>query len=189
MSGIMIQALQTKRVALGWIKRYNWDWRGAKKEFETGLLLQPGNARMMLGLAVVASSLGDSQEAIKLLHRALELDPFNNAALHRLGFIYYHAGMLDEARSTFQKLQHRAPNRLFVHENLSIVYILQGKNNIALKEAEQEVDSGFRLTALAMVYDAMGKTQRANEAVAELIAEYRSTSALPGCSSVCPPGR
>ena len=61
---------------MGWIKRnYDWDWTGADAAYKRALELEPANADVVRGAAVLAATLGRFDEAITLDRRAIELDP------------------------------------------------------------------------------------------------------------------
>ena len=78
---------------MGWIKRsYDWDWTGADAAYKRALELEPANADVVRGAAVLAATLGRFDEAITLDRRAIELDPLRVAAHTNLGFHAYYAG-------------------------------------------------------------------------------------------------
>src|SRR5260370_22494300 len=58
-------------------KLYEWDWEGAEGEYLRALELNPHHAPTHHEYAALLSSLGRSDEAIKEIHRAHELDPLS----------------------------------------------------------------------------------------------------------------
>ena len=85
--------LPEAHAAMGWIHMaYDWDWMGADASFQRALALEPGNATVVYGAAVLAIGLGRLDEAMALDRRAAALDPLNTQTQVTLAVTAYYAG-------------------------------------------------------------------------------------------------
>ena len=84
---LLDENLAIAHAEMGWIKRsYDWDWIGAEASFQRALELEPGNATIVRGAAVLPSTLGRFEEAIEMsTTRQLALDPLSPPIYNNLG--------------------------------------------------------------------------------------------------------
>ena len=85
-------------------KKYEWDWQGAKDAADKALQLEPNNTDVLLGVSSVTSALGQLDKSIKLLERAVTLDPLGLVGLGSLAARYLSAGRYDEALEMFHQV-------------------------------------------------------------------------------------
>ncbi|MEK7315295.1 MAG: protein kinase [Candidatus Eisenbacteria bacterium] len=156
---------------------YDWDWRGAEASYRRALALAPGNARVLVGAGLLASSLGRLEEAIGICQRAVEQDPLSPAAYHGLGLTLRAAGRFVEAERAYRKALELAPQGVRTRSCVALVLLARGLDEEALAEAMREPDEGFRLWVLAMIYYDAGRRTEADEALRELIEKYAEDSA------------
>jgi TolB-like protein/DNA-binding winged helix-turn-helix (wHTH) protein len=76
---------------------YDWDWPGAEKEFQLGILLDPNDALGRNWHAGYLSVVGRHDEAIGEQERASELDPLSLIFKANLARTYYWARRYDDA--------------------------------------------------------------------------------------------
>ncbi len=70
--------LSEAHASLGRIRRIaDWDWKGAEKEFNRAIELDPNNAAALAWNAQMLSSLGRHDEALSQIRRAIEIDPIS----------------------------------------------------------------------------------------------------------------
>ena len=83
---------------------YNFDFEGAKQEYERALQLNPNDATAhhWFGAEVLAAT-GEQARELSELKRALELDPLSLIIQTNLGYAYLHNGRIDEAIAHFRK--------------------------------------------------------------------------------------
>ncbi len=156
---------------------YDWDWRGAEASYRRALALAPGNARVLVGAGLLASSLGRFEEAIGICQRAVEQDPLSPAAYHGLGLTLRAAGRFAEAERAYRKALELAPQGVRTRSCVALVLLAQGLDEEALAEAMREPDEGFRLWVLAMIHFDAGRRTEADETLRELIEKYAEDSA------------
>jgi superkiller protein 3 len=82
------------------------------------------------------NAFGDDKldEAIERYHKALEIDPNYQDALHGLGMALHNRGRVDEAIATAKKLIEIDQDDILAHTSLSMFYQSQGR----IEEAEKE---------------------------------------------------
>ncbi len=92
----------------------------AEKHFHMAMAINPqfSDAYYQLGKCALDK---DPQNAIKLIARALALDPDHSLANTEIGVILAISGRLAEAESHFQRALKRDPNNELARENLNIV--------------------------------------------------------------------
>jgi tetratricopeptide (TPR) repeat protein len=171
--------LAAAHAALGGIRRsYDWDWSGADAAFKRALELEPGNATVVRGAAVLAATLGRFEEALDLNRRAVELDPLSVPSRLYLGFTALRAGRLDEAEVALRKALELNPEYPNGHQPLGLVYLMQSKPEAALQEMEREKEPFWHRYGLALVYYALGRKREADAALAELLEKDKQGTAF-----------
>lgn len=104
----------------------------AEAEFRKLLKMNPRHASALNYLGyMLADREVRLEEALQLIQRALELDPYNGAYLDSLGWVYYRLGKLEEAERYLRQALERVPRDPTVNDHLGDVYFRQGK----IKEA------------------------------------------------------
>ena len=167
--------LAEAHAAMGWIQRtYDWDWAGADASYQQALALEPRNATVVGGAAVLAFTLGRFEEALALDRRAIELDPLSVPTHGNLGLHAYYAGRLVEAVAAFKKALELNPEYPNLQSLLGQVYLAQAHPQEALAEMEREREPTLRLQGLALAYHALGRKKEADATLAEFVAKYRA---------------
>jgi TolB-like protein/Flp pilus assembly protein TadD len=166
--------LEEPHASLAFIaETYEWDWRGAEREYKRALELNPGDAQAHNWYAGYLTYTGQFENAISEAKRALELDPLslpiNNALAGRL----LAAGHYDEAfRQVQQTLQldaHFAP----AHQTLGWAYLYNGNHPDAIQEFQKALqlsgtdDTDLELD-LGFAYAVSGKRNEAKTILAKL---------------------
>jgi hypothetical protein len=82
--------------------------------------------------------LGRFDEALRLNHRAVELDPLNASSWELLGETEYFMGQRDKAAADVKKGIELSPDAWPGPVLLSQIYVMQGRPNDALTEIELE---------------------------------------------------
>jgi TolB-like protein/Tfp pilus assembly protein PilF len=164
---------------MGWIKRsHDWDWEGADVCYRRALALDPGSRAALGGAAVLAQSLGRSDEAIELDIRAVSVDPLSVSAYINLGLHALYAGRLEEATAAMKKALELNPDFSILRVLLGRVLLAQGQPEAALGEMEREPDPVWRLYGLSLAYHATGRGTEGDAALGALIKDYGKTMAF-----------
>jgi Flp pilus assembly protein TadD len=81
----------------------------------------------------LAFTLGDQQEALRLLHLAAEHAPDNFAAWHALTEVYYSEKNYEKAREMAEKAYALQPNDIHINTSLSRIWLELGSKEMAEK--------------------------------------------------------
>jgi TolB-like protein len=160
-------------VLAAYYTRLAWDWPAADREAKRAVELDPGGVIPLDVSAVLATSLGHWDEAVRLLNAAIAFDPLNAALYWDLGNARYRSGRLVEAESAFRRLLEIAPTYVSAHFELGRVLLEAGHPREALDEMERESPEPYsgRTLGLAMVYYALGQRTDSDAAVKRLAGE------------------
>ncbi|HSW51362.1 MAG TPA: tetratricopeptide repeat protein [Bryobacteraceae bacterium] len=111
------------------------DYAAAEAEFRKALALDPDNAGVLNYLGYMFADRGERlEEALRLISRAVELEPASGAYLDSLGWVYFKMGRLEEAETYLRRSLELVPNDPTIRDHLGDVLARQGK----LKEAVAE---------------------------------------------------
>ncbi len=153
--------------------RFAWDWEAARQEAKRARELDSRGVIPLGVSANLAATLGNWDEAVRLLNTALEFDPLNAALYWGLGNARYRSGRLPEAEAAFRRILQISPTFVSAHFELGRVLLARGQLSDALKEMERESpepESG-RTAGLSMVYYALGRRKDSDAALRRLEAE------------------
>ncbi len=113
------------------LKKYD----AAEAEFRRVLDVNPQSAGAMNYLGYMLADRNIRlEEAYKLIHKALELDPQNGAYLDSMGWVYFRMNRLDDAESNLRQALERISTDPTVHDHLGDVYFKQGKIKEAISQ-------------------------------------------------------
>jgi len=149
-----------------------------KYRFEQGLddarrsmQLDPGSGEAAELVGVAYQSLGQIGQAIEAHLVSVELDPVRPSVYESLGFAYYYSGNLDEAEIAFRKTITLSPAYSGIHYRVGRVLLKKGKLSEALLEMQNEDQTIYGPTGLAMAHFALGNTKEANHALNTIITD------------------
>jgi serine/threonine protein kinase/tetratricopeptide (TPR) repeat protein len=155
---------------MAWIQMFHdWNFHDAEASFARALELAPGDAAVLRGAGLLASSLGRHEEAIGLLGRALEQDPLSSASYNNLGSALQAMDRFVEAEAAYRKALELAPQMAGTRDNLAETLLALGRGEEALAEAAREPLEPFRLWALAIVHHGLGHAVESDAALKEFV--------------------
>src|SRR5262249_11968420 len=162
--------LAEAHVSLAMVKKeYDWDWPGAGREYERALQLNPHYAVGHQWHGEYLAALGQHDQAIAAMRRAIEIDPLSliiHATLGRHG--YYFARQYDRAIQQLPKTLEIDGNFWVAHHFLSAVYARIGRLPEALAAAESARRLNDNLEIVAMLGYTHGLAGRRPEALQAL---------------------
>jgi serine/threonine-protein kinase len=121
--------LGAAHISLGDVKAlYDWDWEGARREYQTALQINPDDwgAHFSRALVYLAPQ-GRLAEAIREMERARDLDPLNVTIGTYLGMLFDFNGQYDQAVSQLLHTLTIAPDFAEAYSGLYRVYLDQHK--------------------------------------------------------------
>ncbi len=165
--------------ALGMLHRdYDWDWVGAKAEFERALELDPHDANARMQLSYLEGNMqGRYDEVIGSLRDALLLNPVDTFYLARLGTELFEAGHMEESASVTRKALRLNPTSAGAYAELALALLFMGQHSEALSAVESESDELERLTTLPIVYWKLDRRADSEAALAQLKEKYAAVAA------------
>jgi TolB-like protein len=98
--------LGAAHVVLGQVRAFNdWDWNGARGEFERALSMDPADPEALRGMAMmVLAPEGRIKDATGEMNRVVDLDPLNTTAAAHLGMLYYLDRQFDAASTQLKRV-------------------------------------------------------------------------------------
>jgi len=118
----------------------------AEAEFRKAMAIDPDNAALLNYYGyMLADQNVRLEEALKLITRALELEPDSGAYLDSLGWVYYRMGRLEEAEANLRRALEQVPHDATVRDHMGDVLAGRGKLKEAVAEwqrAIQEWEAG-----------------------------------------------
>jgi TolB-like protein/class 3 adenylate cyclase/Flp pilus assembly protein TadD len=157
---------------------YDRDLAAATRHYERALVIEPANTDSIIGAARLALALGRMDQAIALGEYAAARDPVNPEGNLDLGFIYFHAGRLDEAIASARTTLSLSPGYIGAQIFIGTALLQKGEPQAALEAIQKEVSGVWRLIGLVMAHHALGDAAASDVALAELIEKYEQEAAF-----------
>jgi len=159
---------------IGFIKLlFEWDFEGAKYEFQKAINLQPSCFVAQNGLAFLTVITGRLDEAIKKYKNLLTHNPLAVNISNNLSAFILRAGRYKEAREGLLSLLDLVPNHPYSLWILGQTYVLESEfdKGISLIKKALEYSNNFSpiTAALGWVYARQGRIRQAKEVLNDLI--------------------
>jgi TolB-like protein/predicted Ser/Thr protein kinase len=143
---------------------FDWDWSGARAEFERALQLNPGYGTAHYWYSYYFLAMGKLEDAAQKVKRAVELDPLSLNTNAELGRNFLYLRQYDAAIEQERKALEIDRTFNLAHELLGTAYLYEGRYAEALTEAKQS----SRPPLMAIVYFASGDVDKARRVVLDL---------------------
>jgi len=172
------EALAEAHWALAYVHEwYEWDWRGAEREFLRAIALNPGDAHLGIVYACFLMFIGRTEAGLAKARRAWELDPVSEEVNRLMVYACWLAGEYDEAVAHGRQAVELHPHGSGLHVNLGLAYGLGGQYLEAIQLLQRAKaltgDDPFYAWALGYVYACQGRRDEA-AAIAENLERRRS---------------
>jgi tetratricopeptide (TPR) repeat protein len=161
---------------------YEWDWRGAEREFRQAIQLNPGEPFSRCGYGGLLFSLKRFDESLAQMKRAQELDPLSPVVLTSGGLAFYFARQYDRAIEQLRAAIELEPAYFWAHTLLAMAYEQKGEARKAIAEfqkARKLSQSPFTQANLARGYAMAGNRAEALKLVAELEEDCKRLCVAP----------
>jgi TolB-like protein/Flp pilus assembly protein TadD len=169
-------SLAEPHATLGMLNHFDWRTAEAEVEFKRALELNPNYATAHHWYARMLRAMGRTEEAWREIKRANEIDPLSLVILNNMVEMYIDAGDLESATNLCQKVIDLEPTFWAAHQSFAMIYVKEGRNDLALAETLKSVEFSKRANAslalLANVYGRMGKRADAGSIIKDLQARY-----------------
>ena len=165
-------------LGLGWVYANQNEHSRAIEYFEAALKDRPDQLLAVISKANSLLWLGDSEQALEIYNRALELSPDNKYILEGIGLARYNLGEYDAAEESFKRsLKNSRQPWTCPYEGLGLVYFKQGKFDEAKRNLEKSIDLNpdiefKKYNTLAKIYIEEGKLDKARTLLEKSIENY-----------------
>ena len=134
--------LADAHVALGNVKlRTDWDWNGARQEYQTALGLNPSSAVAFAAYAQYLTAIGQKQESLRAIARAHALDPVSARIRYQQALLSYFSKDYEQAIAQLTSLVQEQPAYSDARKSLSDAYARVEK----WEQASQELVNWLKL--------------------------------------------
>jgi len=157
---------------------YDWDWAAAERELHSAVALAPNNATVLLYAAEERLAVGELTEAMQFLDSAGAVDPLYPEIFFDRSLVYLRLSRFEEAAKALRRITEISPTAAWVHYNLGIVLLVEGRADAALEEMQKEGPATGQLAGLAVAYYSLNRTKEAEEALGRLEAQNSGDSAM-----------
>jgi tetratricopeptide (TPR) repeat protein len=158
---------------------YDWDWAAADQEFQRSLQLNPNDADVRHRYSRYLSTVGRTDDALREIRRAQELDPLSQIAKANVGVIYYFARQYDSAIESLNDVLKDDPKFSTAYWGLGLAYEQKGMPAEAVAQIEKaaSLSSGTNtMASLAHTYAIAGQNEKAQKILAELEGRHKKES-------------
>ncbi|MGA9852282.1 MAG: hypothetical protein WBR15_05065 [Gammaproteobacteria bacterium] len=154
----------------------DFDWGGARAEYQHAIKLAPGNADAYFSLSTSAAEFGHPKSAVTLARRALAGNPLS-AFWHDWLASYLGAlGRFDEAEAAARHSVELEPQQPLSYRELTYIEVLKGDATAALAAAQSTPAGRNRDIAMAWALQIGPDHAAADAALQELITKHAGDS-------------
>jgi TolB-like protein/DNA-binding winged helix-turn-helix (wHTH) protein/Tfp pilus assembly protein PilF len=114
------------------LRGFDWDWKGAEREYRRAIQLEPNNIDAHADYALFLFDLGRVQEGMRESEVAQGLDPRND----RMADAYFITRQFDRAIELEHSQAQMKPSDFTLHWRLSNIYALTGRHREAISELQ-----------------------------------------------------
>ena len=146
------ETLAEAHASLAYIKsRFDWEWEIAEREFRTALSLNPGHVHSRQWYGMFLAARCRSEEAMRELARARELDPLSPSVQSGIGRVMHFEGRYDEAIAVFNRILQTDPSFTPSRLDLSLSLMAKGELDRAVVELDVLAAKHGRLSSVLML--------------------------------------
>lgn len=170
-------SLSEAHSSLGWsLLHYDFDFRGAEREFRRGLELNPLNTTAAEWFAVCLGVMGRFDESIAEISRAVRLDPLSPIIATVAGMLFFLARKYEKSIEMGYRALELDPNFALARWTIAMSLVQLGRNEAAIGHMEEVVCATNRLPLhLYMLGHCYASGGRREEAL-RILAEFRELS-------------
>jgi TolB-like protein/DNA-binding winged helix-turn-helix (wHTH) protein/Flp pilus assembly protein TadD len=152
---------------------YDWDWKGAEREFRRAIELNPNYPTAHHWYAYDLAALNRMPEALNEIWRAQQVDPLSAIINTDVAELLYYAGRYDQAIQQANVALEIDPQFLLAHSLLGEIYGEQHRYSEALAEGKRAVElsggSPWMLARLGRTYALSGDRSQAEQVLRQLV--------------------
>ncbi len=164
------ELLAEAHAALGHIKvQHDYDWRGAEREYQQAIELNPNYANTRLFYALYLTMMGRFDSGLAEIRRAQELEPSSLFIHLNVGHILYQARRYDEAVDQLKRVLEINPSIDLARSLLGRAYLQKGMHEQAIAEFQKLTLPPYSYSGdLGQSYALAGRRKEALKEIANL---------------------
>src|SRR6266853_1172896 len=148
---------------------FDFNWNGAAQTLSKALAVAPADPNIVIAAANLEIARGDSNRALELFRRAVDLDPVNAQARAFLAFNLAATKRFAEARAEFPRVVELNPAAPWAHAGLGLADLLENKFEEAATAAQADAGEWARLLIVSCARWAQKRVQESDAALNDLI--------------------
>jgi serine/threonine-protein kinase len=148
----------------------DWDWIGAEREYKRALELNPNDTDLLHWYSHYLMAMGNTQEALAVAKRSVEIDPLSPTMNCSLGENYLHARQYDQAIVWIRKALVLDPDLVPAYFFLGRAYLYKGMYEEAIATVQNHKEKMMRRTLLGYAYAKAGRRAEAMEIIEQMLA-------------------
>src|SRR6267378_184792 len=165
--------------ARAWLEtNFDFNWSAATQTVSKAMALAPADPNMLIAAANLETALGNTDRAIEIYRKAVELDPVNAQSRSFLAFGLANTKRFAEARAEYARVIELNSSAPWAHAGLGLAYLLQNKFEEAATEAQADAGEWARLLIVSCARWAQKRVAESDAAVAELTKNEAETAAF-----------
>ena len=133
------ETLADAHAVLGRIKKNEWDWTGAERDYKRAIEMNPNLVEARFLYSDYLSVMGRHTEALAEIKRVHELDPLRDNLRAREAWTLFLARRYDEALEKYQNAVRLDPDSLGAHNGLAFTYLGKEMYELAVKEFQTAI--------------------------------------------------
>jgi TolB-like protein/Tfp pilus assembly protein PilF len=158
--------------ARGLMRRFGWDWTGARADLEKALALDPGDIRVQTRYGLLLGSLGQVPEAIAAMKKATISDPLSSPSWTSLAWELMMNRQFAAAHEAVQRALDIQPDSNYALNILGTLQLLENNAAQAVASFRQIGDGVFGAAGIAMAEHTLGHADASKQALDPLIARF-----------------
>src|SRR6266581_63016 len=164
--------------ARAWIEtNFDFNWSAATQTVSKAMALAPADPNVLIAAANLETALGNTDRAIEIYRKAVELDPVNAQSRSFLAFGLANTKRFTEAHAEYARVIELNPSAPWAHAGLGLAYLLQNKFEEAANEAQADAGEWARLLIVSCARWAEKRVPESDAALTELTKNDAETAA------------
>jgi len=164
--------------ARAWIEtNFDFNWSAATQTVSKAMALAPADPNVLIAAANLETALGNTDRAIEIYRKAVELDPVNAQSRSFLAFGLANTKRFAEARAEYARVIELNSSAPWAHAGLGLSYLLENKFEEAATAAQADAGDWCRLLIMSCAHWGQKRVQESDSALAELTANDSETAA------------
>ncbi len=164
--------------ARAWIEtNFDFNWSAATQTVSKAMALAPADPNVLIAAANLETAFGNTDRAIEIYGKAVELDPVNAQSRSFLAFGLANTKRFADARAEYARVIELNSSAPWAHAGLGLAYLLENKFEEAATAAQADTGDWCRLLIVSCARWGQKRVAESDAALAELTKNDSETAA------------